>query len=180
MTPLAYESHSLTPDRHRLDTIERTALGILTLGLLAILAGLFFAKATTPDGTRAVWLTGAWSAVIGGGILYALRKHGRDLPGIRNHGIVTNSLTARGAIGWMFGIALTAFYCAIYWAPWTLTGWMRLHDPFSIAVSELDVQSAVDLDRVPEIQFDYLYICGHANKRPLLAIRSDRKVEHYC
>lgn len=134
MTTLAYESHSLTPDRHRLDAIERIALGILTLGLLAMLAGLLFAKATTPEGTRAVWLTGAWSAVIGGGVLYGLRKHGRELPGIRNHGITTSSLTARGAIGWMFGVALTAFYVAIYWFPWTLTGWMRLHDPFSMAL----------------------------------------------
>ena len=60
MTTLAYESHSLTPDRHRLDAIERIALGILTLGLLAMLAGLLFAKATTPE----VFTQRLWNALV--------------------------------------------------------------------------------------------------------------------
>jgi ferredoxin-type protein NapH len=136
MTELVYESHSLTtPDRQQLSLVERLALAVLTVGLLAIFSGLFLAKDSTPFGTRAVWLTGAWLAVIGGGVLYGLRKHLREIPGVRNHGLVRKSLTARGAVGWMFAIAITAFYVCVYWFPQALTGLARLHDPLSFAVA---------------------------------------------
>ncbi len=131
MTTLAYESHSLTPGTNRLSLVEKLSLAALTLGLLAMLAGLFLVSKATSDLARVMWLTGAWVAIVAGGSLYGVVKHRKDLPGIRNHGIVTDSMTARGAVGWAFAIAMTAFYVCIYWFPQALEGWIRLHDPLS-------------------------------------------------
>ena len=130
MSTLAYESHSITPGTHRLGIAERIGLGRLALGLLKLVSAAFLAKAST-ESTRAVWLVAAWAAICGGAVLYGVRKHLRELPGIRNHGKTTESLTTRGAPAWMLGVVITAFYVMLYWFPWTLDGIMRLHDPLS-------------------------------------------------
>lgn len=135
MTTLAYESHSLVPDKNRLTLVEKLSLAVLTLGVLAMVAGLFLVSKATGDLARGAWLTGSWLAIAGGGILYGVTRHRKEHPGIRNHRVVTDSLTARGAVGWAFAIAMTAFYICIYWFPQLLEGWIRLHDPFSYLVA---------------------------------------------
>ena len=40
-------------------------------------------------------------------------------------------LSARGALGWALGIAFTAFYICLYWAPHVVQGIVHLFDPLS-------------------------------------------------
>lgn len=130
MTTLAYESHSLTPGTHRLGIGERIGLAIFALGLLVLVSAAFLAKSST-ESTRAIFLAAGWAGIAAGALLYAVRKHLSEPPGIRNHGKTTDSLTARGALGWVVAVVFTAFYVMLYWFPWMLDGWMRLHDPLS-------------------------------------------------
>ncbi len=128
------QNHALTPDPHRLDPLEKLALAVLALGLAAFVTGLFYVNEQTPGGARFLWLCGAWGAVVGGGMLYGIRKYAKQLPGVRNHGVTSESLTARGAVGWLLAILFTAFYICLYWYPSLLEGWIRLHDPLAQAL----------------------------------------------
>lgn len=130
MTPLDYESHSLTPDKHRLSGLEKLGLALFGIGLMLLAASLFTAFGLSVI-TRALWLVLAWGGIVIGGLLYVLRKHLGELPGIRNRGKTTNSLTARGALGWTLAVVFTGFYVLLYWFPNTFGGLIRLHDPFS-------------------------------------------------
>ncbi len=127
---LSYESHSLTPGGHRLAALEKTGLTLFGLGLLILAAGLFTASGVTSE-ARIVWLSLAWGGIAGGGLLYGLHKHLSEKPGIRNHGKTTDSLTARGALGWTLAVLFTGFYVMLYWFPGMLGGLIRLHDPLS-------------------------------------------------
>jgi Pyruvate/2-oxoacid:ferredoxin oxidoreductase delta subunit len=127
---LAYDSHSLTPGGSRLDPWEKAGLAAFGLGLAGLAAGLFTAQ-SVETGTRWIWLLAAWGLVCGGGLIFGLRKHLSDRPGIRNARKTTDSLTARGALGWTVAVVFTAFYVALYWFPSLLGGLIRLHDPFS-------------------------------------------------
>ena len=52
-----------------------------------------------------------------GVIGYSWTEYRNQLPGIKNNGIFTKSLSARGLWGWGVGLLLTAFYIAIYFYP---------------------------------------------------------------
>lgn len=127
---LSYESHSLTPGGNRLDAIEKTGLALFGLGLFVLAAGLFTATDVS-TGARTLWLALAWGGITSGGLLYGLHKHLSAKPGVRNEGKTTDSLTARGALGWLLAVVFTAFYVALYWFPGLLGGLIRLHDPLS-------------------------------------------------
>ncbi len=128
---LAYESHSLAHDGQRLTALEKSGLAAFGLGLLVLFSALFSAGTEIGESARALWLTAAWVLICGGGLAYGLSKHLREQPGIRNHGKTTDSLTARGALGWTIGVVFTGFYVLLYWFPATLEGLIRLHDPLS-------------------------------------------------
>jgi len=127
---LVYESHSLTPGGHRLDALEKTGLALFGTGLLILAAGLFTSPEVS-ESARILWLSLAWGAIAGGGLLYGLHKHLAEKPGIRNNGKTTDSLTARGALGWTVAVLFTGFYVLLYWFPGMLGGLIRLHDPLS-------------------------------------------------
>ncbi len=127
---LNYESYSLAPGGHRLAVLEKVGLGLFAMGFLILAAGFF----TFPDvsrESRIVWLGLAWGGISGGGLLYGLHKHLSGKAGIRNHGKTTDSLTARGALGWILAVLFTGFYVMLYWFPGMLGGLIRLHDPLS-------------------------------------------------
>lgn len=129
---LTYESHSLAHNGSRLSIMEKIGLAALGGGLLLLAIAFFGASAGLPDSSRAVWLALAWALTAGGGLIYGLHKHLSDRPGIRNHGKTTDSLTARGALGWIIAVVFTGFYVLLYWFPGTLEGLIRLHDPLSL------------------------------------------------
>jgi polyferredoxin len=70
---------------------------------------------------------------------YAYFQYRGQLPGIKNNGVFTNSLSARGLWGWSVGVLLTAFYITIYFYPEWLgyrseggsVGMVALFDPLS-------------------------------------------------
>lgn len=128
---LSYESHSLAHHRNQLHWVEKTALAAFGLGLLVLFSALFFSGADLTEAARSVWLGLAWGGIAGGGLLYGFHKHLSEKPGIRNHGKTTDSLTARGALGWTLAVLFTGFYVLLYWFPGMLGGLIRLHDPLS-------------------------------------------------
>jgi hypothetical protein len=52
-------------------------------------------------------------------------------------------------------------------------------EPFGFDVTRVDVHMSDDLGLVPDVEFDYVYICGHANKRSFggSGEQGDRNVE---
>ncbi|PTY02084.1 4Fe-4S ferredoxin [Verrucomicrobia bacterium LW23] len=100
---------------------------------MVLLAG-YFTASDVSSGVRAIWLGLAWGGVVSGTLLYGLHKHLSENAGVRNHGKTTESLTARGALGWILAVLLTAFYVVLYWFPEMFGGITRLHDPLSQAL----------------------------------------------
>ncbi len=126
------------PHPAKTDFVQKIGLGLSGLGLLTLLA----AWANAP-------LNKEWFSIIAiGGILigtsiYGVRTYLNLPKGIKNNGVYFNSLTNRGALGWVSGIILTAFYVCLYWFPQYVglgtdgsmnTGLVALFDPISLAI----------------------------------------------
>jgi ferredoxin-type protein NapH len=108
----------------------------LAVASTAVGALLFLASFLVP-GTLSGWgpLLGSTILFAGGASSYFWLVYRDTTPGIKNHGLFSSSTTARGAIGWLLGVALTGFYCLLYWFPAPLEGGIRLLDPLAVALS---------------------------------------------
>ncbi len=114
---------------------EKVGLALVALGLLSLLVQSF-------GGPYAgTWLGVASSfglLAIGGAITF-WGQHAGTPEGIKHDGTWFRTLTSRGALGWVAGIVMTAFYVAIYWYPHVLghveggepTGLVRVVDPLA-------------------------------------------------
>ena len=111
---------------------EKGAAALTALGAL-----LFLASFVVPKGTLAGWLPLVGSTVLfaGGASAFFWFAYRDTTPGIKNHGLWTNGATARGVVGWILGVALTGFYCLLYWYSGPLEGGIRLLDPLALALS---------------------------------------------
>ncbi len=105
---------------------EQLALGALVVGL-ALWAIAF---AGSNRGSSIVTVLAVLAPLVGGAAYFYLRFR-RTEPGIQNDGVWFSSATARGAVGWALGVALTAFYTLLYWFPDRLAGLVRLADPLA-------------------------------------------------
>jgi len=106
---------------------EKPALAAVALGLLALLVA-----AANPDAARARFSLGLGLALLTGGALaWAWRAFGRTEAGWHPHGLWQRASTARGAVAWATGLALTGFYVVLYWFPGLLTNLIRALDPAS-------------------------------------------------
>ena len=92
----------------------------------------------------ATWLSIAIVSLTGGIILFAHGTYKNKLEGIKNDGVWFNSISSRGYLGWIAGIALTGFYIVLYFFPKLLglgvdgtanTGVIALFDPLSRLLS---------------------------------------------
>jgi ferredoxin-type protein NapH len=127
------DSISISNPHPRTDWVQNVGLamvGISVLILLATWAGL------TLDGT--VFLPIALIGLVTGTVIYSVRSYANVPAGIKNNGVYFNSLTNKGALGWLVGIILTGFYIFLYWYPELLgqsadgnTGIVALFDPLS-------------------------------------------------
>ena len=104
------------------------------IGLILLLLPL--SNLSSPE----TWILWASLATLSIGVVgYAYFQYRGELPGIKNNGVFTNSLSARGVWGWSVGVLLTAFYITLYFYPEWLgyrsegasVGMVALFDPLS-------------------------------------------------
>ncbi|MBM3401583.1 MAG: 4Fe-4S binding protein [Bacteroidetes bacterium] len=68
---------------------------------------------------------------IAGGLLYSI-PYFTAKNGLKNDGIMQNSLSSKGAIAWGIAILMTGFYIILYWFPSYLEGLIRTMNPLSL------------------------------------------------
>ena len=114
-----------------------TFIGVVGLGII-LLAGF---NIDFPN--KGIWLAIALTAITGGIILFAKGAYANKLEGIKNDGVWFKSMSSRGYLAWISGIALTGFYVVLYFYPQYLglveggnnKGIISLFDPLSRLLS---------------------------------------------
>ncbi|MEP2057255.1 MAG: 4Fe-4S dicluster domain-containing protein [Maribacter litoralis] len=109
-----------------------TGMGILILQLFNLNLG-----------NSALWLSVAILAIFAGIIWFSQAEYAHKHKGIKNDGVWFKSMSSRGVLAWMAGVALTGFYIVLYFYPEYLglvkdgdnTGLIALFDPLSKALS---------------------------------------------
>jgi len=127
--PQADVSFQLTASGDRFEASEKAGMVLLGVGILGLLVALFGAGSAFPTASLLVSVGG----LTVGGLLY-FRKYVKRPAGIDNDGVWFSSATARGMLGWIFGIVFTGFYVILYWAPSNLEHLIRMVDPLSYAM----------------------------------------------
>ena len=111
-----------------------TVLGLFGLAII-ILSGF---NIDFPN--KGLWLTIALVAITGGIVLFAKGAYANKQEGIKNNGVWFKSISGRGYLAWIAGIALTGFYIVLYFFAELLglgvdgaanTGVVSLFDPLS-------------------------------------------------
>ena len=110
--------------------LEKGALLVVALGLLALLATAFDADA----GRARFSLYLALFLLSGGTLAWAWQVFGRGPAGVQQNRLWQRASTSRGAIAWVTGLVLTGFYVVLYWFPVLLENLIRALDPFSQAL----------------------------------------------
>ncbi len=119
-------SFQLTTPTSQFDTAEKVAMALMGVGVLGLVVALFGAGSAFP-------VLSFWASIGGltvGGLIY-FRKYLKRPAGIDNDGVMFSGATARGMLGWIFGIVFTGFYVILYWAPSNLEHLVRMTDPLS-------------------------------------------------
>ena len=123
----------------QINTIQKIATVIGVVGLGILLLALF--NVNFP--MKTLWLTVSLSAIFIGIVLYAKGAYADKQAGIKNDGVYFKSMSSRGYLAWVSGIALTGFYVVLYFYPQYLglnadganTGLIAFFDPLSKALS---------------------------------------------
>ncbi len=114
-----------------------TLLGMAGLGILVLnLFNLSFPNS-------GLWLTISLVAIFAGIVWFSQAAYGHKSKGIKNDGVWFKSMSSRGVLAWIAGIALTGFYVVLYFYPQYLglvkdgdnTGVIALFDPLSKLLS---------------------------------------------
>ncbi|MCB0738577.1 MAG: 4Fe-4S binding protein [Bacteroidetes bacterium] len=121
-----------------INALQKVALIPITLGLIILIGALFNAYRSEQI---TLFFILAMVFLLGGTILFGYAQYKDHKPGIKNNGIWFRSLSNSGVLGWILGIALTAFYIALYWFPEILgkptgsetsnSGLLQLFNPLS-------------------------------------------------
>lgn len=78
-----------------------------------------------------MFLLSSVGLIILGSSMYFIPKVKEAPAGIKNNHIFFDSITSRGALGWILGIVVTGFYVVLYWFPGLLKNWIVLVEPLS-------------------------------------------------
>ncbi|MFD2563086.1 4Fe-4S binding protein [Aquimarina rubra] len=118
------------------------------IGVLIGMAGLLVLSLATFNinlPNKAAWLTISLAALTIGIIVFSKGAYDKKLEGIKNDGVWFKSLSSRGVLAWIAGIALTGFYIVLYFFAELLglgqgvdganTGLVGLFDPLSRLLS---------------------------------------------
>lgn len=122
-----------------LNTGQKLAVVTGMIGLGILILQLFNLNL----GNTALWLTVSIVAIFAGIIWFSQAAYAHKQKGIKNDGVWFKSISSRGVLAWMAGIALTGFYIVLYFYPQYLglvkdgenTGLIALFDPLSKGLS---------------------------------------------
>ena len=127
---------SVSQGHNKIDIPQKVGLTVAGLGTLILL--ISWAGVSVPAST---FLPLSIASILIGTGLYGYRTYLKIPAGIKNNGIYFNSLTNKGALGWIVAIVLTGFYISLYKFPAYLgykagldganTGLIALFDPLS-------------------------------------------------
>jgi polyferredoxin len=106
-------NYSIAGDKTQdLNITQKLGLTLASISLFILLLTWFTGLTLTPSWFYLSILLLGFSA---GPVIYAVGTY-KGLPaGIKNNGVYFNSLTNRGALGWIGAIILTLFYVCLYW-----------------------------------------------------------------
>ena len=118
-----------------LNTQQKLATRLGMSGLFILVLAAF--NINFPN--KAIWLTIALSSIFGGIVWFAKAAYANKHEGIKNDGVWFKSISSRGFLAWLTGIALTGFYIVLYFFPQFLglskegenTGLISFFDPLS-------------------------------------------------
>ncbi|QLE03074.1 4Fe-4S binding protein [Galbibacter sp. BG1] len=122
-----------------LNTIQKFSVLLGMFGLGVLLLALF--NVSFPNKTT--WLTISLSAITLGIVIFSYGAYADRSAGIKNDGVWQKSISSRGFLAWLLGIALTGFYIVLYFFPQYLglrnegdnVGVIALFDPLSYFLS---------------------------------------------
>ncbi len=126
----------VNPDTYGLSTQQKLWLGFGMIGLIMMLLAGF--NVTIMNSS--IYMVLAMTLISIGVIGYSRASYNHKKAGIKNDGVTFKSITSRGVLGWLTGIALTGFYIILYFYPTFLglgtkgasnAGLVALFDPFS-------------------------------------------------
>ena len=109
---------------------QKFAYALVGLGTLALIVQSYGGPLW---GTWLGVLT-SYGAISVGFVWAFVATYAGSTPGIKNDGVFFNGLLARGALAWIAGVAMTAFYVLVYWQPQLLGGLVRTVDPITLAL----------------------------------------------
>jgi Pyruvate/2-oxoacid:ferredoxin oxidoreductase delta subunit len=121
---------TITVPHRDLGSLKKTGLALLALGLLTFMLNLTAVSSVAPN----VFFVLMIGLSVGGGLLYMIPQIWESPPGIKHHRLFHLSVTSRGALGWLLGVFLTAFYVVLYWFPEYLERLIRATDGLSMAL----------------------------------------------
>jgi len=124
-----------------LNTTQKIGVLIGMSGLLILLLASFNINLLN----QSLWLTLSLVSLTVGIIVFSKGAYDKKLEGIKNDGVWFKSMSSRGILAWIAGIALTGFYIVLYFfaellglgqgVDGTNTGLVGLFDPLSRALS---------------------------------------------
>lgn len=133
---LNYSMSLAKPDAKDVSIKQKIAVGLGVTGLFILV--LAFLNTNFPNKT--LFLTLALGLIFLGTIIFSNELYQKKQEGIKNDGVWFKSISSRGILGWITGIALTGFYVVLYFYAELLgqgvngaqnTGLVALFDPLS-------------------------------------------------
>ncbi len=124
-----------------LNTIQKIGVLIGMSGLLVLILATL--NVNLPN--KALWLTLSLATLTIGIVTFSKGAYDKKLEGIKNDGVWFKSMSSRGVLAWIAGVALTGFYIVLYFFSELLglgqgidganTGLVGLFDPLSKMLS---------------------------------------------
>ena len=122
-----------------INTIQKVGTAIGVGGILILLLAAF--NVNFPE--KPFWLTIALGSLFGGILIFTYGAYSGKHEGIKNDGVWFKSVSSRGFLAWVAGLALTGFYIILYFKAGWLglntegdnTGLIALFDPLSRLLS---------------------------------------------
>lgn len=109
-------------------TLEKTAYALVSLGVFAF----GWAWLGGGIGSAKTMLGFIFGSITIGTALWIYDQYAHKTAGIKNDGVFSSQISARGWVAWAVGMALVTFYIVLYWFPEKMTHVIRLFDPLSL------------------------------------------------